>query len=147
MLALLTVRETFQFALDNSVSDPALLQNEEFARMHAQKVDYLLDLLGLREAENTILGNSVIRGVSGGQRRRVSVGEMMITNAWALFRGEITAVCHTALHYFSCAVAVWLLPNYPHQQSVLRRLLPFRQSYKPPSEKQCATKSHVGYDK
>ena len=98
-LALLTVRETFQFALDNSVSDPALLQNEEFARMHAQKVDYLLDLLGLREAENTILGNSVIRGVSGGQRRRVSIGEMMITNARALFLDEITTGLDSATSF------------------------------------------------
>ena len=98
-LALLTVRETFQFALDNSVSDPALLQNEEFARMHAQKVDYMLDLLGLREAEHTILGNAVLRGVSGGQRRRVTIGEMMITNARALFLDEITTGLDSATSF------------------------------------------------
>ena len=98
-LALLTVRETFQFALDNSVSDPALLQNEEFAHMHAQKVDYMLDLLGLREAEHTILGNAVLRGVSGGQRRRVTIGEMMITNARALFLDEITTGLDSATSF------------------------------------------------
>ena len=98
-LALLTVRETFQFALDNSVSDPSLLQNEEFARMHAQKVDYMLDLLGLREAEHTILGNAVLRGVSGGQRRRVTIGEMMISNARALFLDEITTGLDSATSF------------------------------------------------
>ena len=97
--ALLTVRETLQFALDNSVSDPALLEDEQFTRLHATKVDLMLDLLGLREAEHTILGNAVLRGVSGGQRRRVSIGEMMITNARALFLDEITTGLDSATSF------------------------------------------------
>ena len=98
-LAQLTVRETLQFALDNSVSDPALLQDEQFARLSAAKVDLMLDLLGLREAEHTILGNAVLRGVSGGQRRRVTIGEMMITNARALFLDEITTGLDSATSF------------------------------------------------
>jgi len=88
--ALLTVRETFQFALDNAVADPALLKSPEFIKASAEKVDYMIDLLGLREAENTILGNAIVRGVSGGQRRRVTIGEMIITDARALFLDEMT---------------------------------------------------------
>ena len=98
-LAQLTVRETLQFALDNSVSDPALLQDEQFARLSAAKVDLMLDLLGLREAEHTILGNAVLRGVSGGQRRRVTIGEMMITNARAVFLDEITTGLDSATSF------------------------------------------------
>ena len=67
--------------------------------MHAQKVDYMLDLLGLREAEHTILGNAVLRGVSGGQRRRVTIGEMMISNARALFLDEITTGLDSATSF------------------------------------------------
>ncbi|CAN0139247.1 unnamed protein product [Laminaria digitata] len=31
--------------------------------------------LGLNDAKNTIVGNNVLRGVSGGERRRVTLGE------------------------------------------------------------------------
>ena len=99
MMALLTVRETLDFALRNSVADPALLQSPEFAQLSAQRVDFMLELLGLREAENTILGNALIRGVSGGQRRRVTLGEMMITNARALFLDEITTGLDSAASF------------------------------------------------
>ena len=89
-LAHLTVRETLQFAVDNAVADPALLNDPAFVQQNAQKVDFMLELLNLKEAEHTILGNALVRGVSGGQRRRVTLGEMMITNARALFLDEIT---------------------------------------------------------
>ena len=98
-MALLTVRETLQFALDASVADSALLQDAEFVALSSKKVDFMLELLGLREAENTVLGNAMIRGVSGGQRRRVTLGEMMITNARALFLDEITTGLDSAASF------------------------------------------------
>jgi len=40
--ALMTVRETFQFALDNAVADPVLLQSPEFTKASAEKVEYMI---------------------------------------------------------------------------------------------------------
>lgn len=35
-------------------------------------------MLGLSECANTLVGDGSIRGVSGGQKRRVTLGEMMM---------------------------------------------------------------------
>jgi ABC-type glutathione transport system ATPase component len=70
--SLLTVREVLQFALDNSVADINLLNDPQIKEMHKKRVDLMIDLLGLREAENTIIGNDMIRGVSGGNAETTS---------------------------------------------------------------------------
>lgn len=44
-------------------------------------VDLYLTLFGLRGQVNTKVGNDVVRGVSGGQRKRVSIIEMLLTRA------------------------------------------------------------------
>jgi ABC-type multidrug transport system ATPase subunit len=72
--ALLTVRETFEFALQNSSPDIDLLSNPEISKLHAEKVDMVIEMLGLKECENTIVGNDLNRGVSGGQKKRVTLG-------------------------------------------------------------------------
>lgn len=51
----------------------------------------MIDLLGLREAAETIVGSDMIRGVSGGQKRRVSIGEALIMNARVFCGDSITA--------------------------------------------------------
>lgn len=40
-------------------------------------VNLKIEALGISHVANTFVGNSDVRGVSGGQRRRVTVGEMM----------------------------------------------------------------------
>lgn len=98
-MPLLTVRETLQFAMDASTADAGLMASPEYAQVSAARVELMLDVLGLRECENTILGNQMLRGVSGGQRRRVTLGEMMITNARALFLDEITTGLDSATSF------------------------------------------------
>lgn len=44
-------------------------------------VDLYLTLFGLRQQRHTKVGNDVVRGVSGGQRKRVSIIEMLLTRA------------------------------------------------------------------
>jgi ABC-type multidrug transport system ATPase subunit/ABC-type multidrug transport system permease subunit len=92
---LLTVRETFQFAHDSCAADPAALgggasSSPDLVAEHAGRVDRVLDVLGLREAENTMIGNEMVRGVSGGQRKRVTIGEAVLSNARVLCLDEIT---------------------------------------------------------
>jgi ABC-type glutathione transport system ATPase component len=66
---MLTVRETFQFALDSSNADVTLLPGTDAAELKKQqdnKVELMLELLGLKESEHTKVGNAMTRGVSGG---------------------------------------------------------------------------------
>lgn len=63
----LTVRETFTFAAQCSCTGPV-----------DDKVDQLMDALGLTNVADTVVGDENLRGISGGQKRRVTVGEMML---------------------------------------------------------------------
>jgi hypothetical protein len=38
--------------------------------------DYILKLLGLDICADTIVGNEMLRGISGGQKKRVTTGEL-----------------------------------------------------------------------
>jgi hypothetical protein len=44
-----------------------------------RKRDVLLSLFGLKHTINTKVGNDVVRGVSGGERKRVSIAELLTT--------------------------------------------------------------------
>ncbi|XP_021653514.2 pleiotropic drug resistance protein 1 [Hevea brasiliensis] len=52
--------------------------------------DYILKILGLEACADIMVGNEMFRGVSGGQRKRVTTGEMLVGPAKALFMDEIS---------------------------------------------------------
>ncbi|CAL5444033.1 unnamed protein product [Camellia sinensis] len=52
--------------------------------------DYILKVLGLEGCADTMVGDGMIRGISGGQRKRVTTGEMLVGPAKALFMDEIS---------------------------------------------------------
>ncbi|KAF3342097.1 pleiotropic drug resistance protein 3-like protein [Carex littledalei] len=52
--------------------------------------DYIIKILGLDICADTMVGNDMIRGISGGQRKRVTTGEMLVGPANALFMDEIS---------------------------------------------------------
>lgn len=50
--------------------------------MFRKKVaEVLMRTLGIGHTRDTIVGNAFVRGVSGGERKRVSIAEMMATRA------------------------------------------------------------------
>ncbi len=74
------MRETLDFALQCSTgSHPP------------GRVDRVLDLMGLRECAETIIGSQMIRGVSGGQKKRVSVAEVLMGAPRVLCLDEISS--------------------------------------------------------
>jgi len=95
-LPLLTVRETFQFAVNHGCVDPqemdqmSAAQREQLQLVYNTKVDTVLKLLGLEECADTMVGNELMRGVSGGQRKRVTLGEVMLNDSRVLLLDEIT---------------------------------------------------------
>ncbi|KAL1810497.1 hypothetical protein DCAR_0730200 [Daucus carota subsp. sativus] len=52
--------------------------------------DYVLKVLGLDVCADTMVGDQMIRGISGGQKKRVTTGEMLVGPARALFMDEIS---------------------------------------------------------
>ncbi|KDE85132.1 pleiotropic drug resistance protein [Aspergillus oryzae 100-8] len=73
----LSVSTTLKFALNTrrSTSDPDRAQHLQ------QDLQTVLELMGLAQAAHVRIGSDHIRGVSGGQRRRVSLAEALCTRA------------------------------------------------------------------
>lgn len=84
-LPLLTVKETLEFALE-CMSD-AQSMSPELQAVTANRVDTILRMIGLSNAADTILGDDLLRGVSGGERKRVTIAEMMMGVYRCLFFG------------------------------------------------------------
>ncbi|KAG0282433.1 hypothetical protein BGZ98_006782, partial [Dissophora globulifera] len=89
----LTVRETLNYAA--SLRLPKSLSNEDRKTM----VELVLLELGLKDCANTRVGDagggetgsSKIRGISGGERRRVSAGVQLLTDPKMLLCDEVTS--------------------------------------------------------
>ena len=69
----LKVKETIDFAASTKLPKGCNNSDTELAR------DKILNNLGISHTEMTIVGNEVVRGVSGGERKRVSIAEVMAT--------------------------------------------------------------------
>lgn len=65
----------------------------------ASLVDNMLVALGLDECASTMVGNDVIKGVSGGQKKRTSIAAELITNPAITFLDEPTSGLDTAAAY------------------------------------------------
>ncbi|XP_019196202.1 PREDICTED: pleiotropic drug resistance protein 1-like [Ipomoea nil] len=53
-------------------------------------VDYIIKILGLEGCEDTIVGNELLRGMSGGERKRLTIGEMLVGPANVFLMDEIS---------------------------------------------------------
>ncbi|EFH53491.1 ATPDR10/PDR10 [Arabidopsis lyrata subsp. lyrata] len=111
----LTVRETLKFSAKcqgvgtgydmlaellrrekelNIKPDPYLdaLMKASVMKGHKEYVvtDYVLKVLGLEICADTIVGNHMKRGISGGQKKRVTTGEMLVGPVGAFFMDNIS---------------------------------------------------------
>lgn len=89
----LTVGETFVFS--GCCKDESILLNRKGTSENG-KVGLTLKGLGLSHVQDTFVGNEQIRGVSGGQRRRVTLGEMLVFDTPLLCGDEISTGLDTA---------------------------------------------------
>ncbi|KAJ8525855.1 hypothetical protein ON010_g15266 [Phytophthora cinnamomi] len=69
-------------------------QNEAALRtaesLYKNYPDVIVEQLGLQTCRDTVIGNALKRGVSGGERRRVTTGEMEFGMKYATFMDEIS---------------------------------------------------------
>jgi ABC-type multidrug transport system ATPase subunit len=89
-LAFLTVRETVTFAAALSTVEPALMGHPLLVAAAAERTERVLKLLHLTGCAATLLGGGAVRGVSGGERKRVTVAEALVSNARLLCMDEIS---------------------------------------------------------
>ncbi|OAY52727.1 pleiotropic drug resistance protein 1 [Manihot esculenta] len=61
--------------------------------------DYILKILGLDVCADTLVGDEMLRGISGGQRKRVTTGEMLVGPSRALFMDEISTGLDSSTTY------------------------------------------------
>ncbi|KAL5778742.1 hypothetical protein ACOSQ2_009479 [Xanthoceras sorbifolium] len=146
-IAELTVRETLDFAarfqgssegFAGYIKDMTRLEKEKNIRpspeidafmkassvggkKHSVSTDYVLKVLGLDVCSETIVGSDMLRGVSGGQRKRVTTGEMIVGPRKTLFMDEIS----TGLDSSTTYQIVNCVRNFVHQMdaTVLMALL------------------------
>ncbi|KAL1819588.1 hypothetical protein ACET3Z_014457 [Daucus carota] len=85
LFPMLTVEETLMFSAEFRLPR-SLSKSKKKARVQA-----LIDQLGLRNAAKTVIGDEGHRGVSGGERRRVSIGIDIIHDPIVLFLDEPTS--------------------------------------------------------
>ncbi|KAL3036628.1 hypothetical protein AAZX31_01G019900 [Glycine max] len=84
LFPMLTVYETLMFAADFRLGPLSLADKK-------QRVEKLIDQLGLTSSRNTYIGDEGTRGISGGERRRVSIGVDIIHGPSLLFLDEPTS--------------------------------------------------------
>ncbi|CAI5485244.1 unnamed protein product [Closterium sp. Naga37s-1] len=85
LFPMLSVRETLMFSARLRLPATMSLADKK------ERVSDLIDELGLTTCANTIIGNAEVRGVSGGERRRVSIGVDLIHDPAVLFLDEPTS--------------------------------------------------------
>ncbi|WOH10728.1 hypothetical protein DCAR_0730198 [Daucus carota subsp. sativus] len=61
--------------------------------------DYVMKVLGLDVCADTLVGNQMLRGISGGQKKRVTTGEMLVGPSRALFMDEISTGLDSSTTY------------------------------------------------
>ncbi|KAL6202825.1 hypothetical protein ACLB2K_026530 [Fragaria x ananassa] len=81
----LTVTETLVFTA--LLRLPNTLTKEE----KASQAESVIAQLGLSQCRNSIIGHEFLRGVSGGERRRVSIGQELLVNPSLLLLDEPTS--------------------------------------------------------
>jgi len=81
-IATLTVAQTLSFALSTKTPGPnGRLPGISHTEFNEAVQSTLLRMLNISHTAQTLVGDEFVRGVSGGERKRVSIAEMMATRA------------------------------------------------------------------
>lgn len=81
--ATLSVEQTLGFALDVKMRGnlPSGITKKRFKE---DVINMMLKMFNIEHTRHTVVGGHFVRGVSGGERKRVSIAEMLISNACIL---------------------------------------------------------------
>ncbi|CAM8960284.1 hypothetical protein QQ045_005472 [Rhodiola kirilowii] len=62
-------------------------------------VEYILKILGLDVCADTLVGDEMLKGISGGQKKRLTTGELLVGPARVLFMDEISTGLDSSTTY------------------------------------------------
>ncbi|KFA69745.1 hypothetical protein S40285_06007 [Stachybotrys chlorohalonatus IBT 40285] len=85
LLPSLTVRETLRFAAGLRL--PSFMKTEEKYR----RAEEVLSKMGLKDCADNLIGDDLIKGISGGEKRRVSIAVQVLTDPRILLLDEPTS--------------------------------------------------------
>ncbi|KAI0799933.1 putative ABC multidrug transporter [Xylaria sp. FL0064] len=77
----LKVSEVMEFAVGTKMKKQGLESTISKEKLVGDKTEVILDSLGISHTMETVVGDEFIRGVSGGERKRLSLAEVMATEA------------------------------------------------------------------
>ncbi|TMW61229.1 hypothetical protein Poli38472_013692 [Pythium oligandrum] len=83
--ATITVREHLMFQAQLRMGKTHTVEE------YTQRVETVMEELGLNKSRDTLIGNESIRGISGGERKRLSFATEILTNPSLLFVDEPTS--------------------------------------------------------
>lgn len=89
----LTVKESLQYAAAFRLQESLSPKEKEDA------IDKILDMLGLKEVGDTVVGDENTRGISGGQCKRLSIGVEIVALPDVIFLDEPTTGLDSAISY------------------------------------------------
>ncbi|KAM1664927.1 hypothetical protein ACFXTN_040369 [Malus domestica] len=99
--------------------------------------DYVLKILGLDVCADTVVGDDMKRGISGGQRKRVTTGEMLVGPAKAFFMDEISTGLDSSttfqivkfmrqmVHILDVTMVISLLQPAPETYDLFDDIIPY----------------------
>jgi ABC-type multidrug transport system ATPase subunit len=90
-MATTTPREALRFSANLRLTGVSAEEIEE-------AVEHTLQALDIVECADTFIGSALIKGISGGQRKRTSVGIELITQPSLLFLDEPTSVSDVTVY-------------------------------------------------
>ena len=101
--ATLTVEQTLAFALDTKIAGK-LPEGMTKAKFKSEVIDTMLKMFNIEHTRHTVVGGPFVRGVSGGEKKRVSIAEMLCTNACVVSFDNSTRGldASTALDFIKC---------------------------------------------
>ncbi|KAL4474930.1 hypothetical protein ABPG74_001626 [Tetrahymena malaccensis] len=105
LLDFFTVREAIQFAADLKVNGTA--------EKKKQRVNEIIKILKLERCQNTLIGGENVKGISGGERKRVNIACELISDPQVLFLDEPTS----GLDSFTSYLVIKLLKDYAQQKN------------------------------
>ncbi|GES57307.1 ABC transporter [Aspergillus terreus] len=93
LIGSLTVEETLKFAADLA------LPRSVIKAQRRQRIDTLMTAFGIQNQAATLVGTPIRKGISGGQKRRLSVASQLITCPKILFLDEPTSGLDSTASY------------------------------------------------
>eukprot|EP00670_Eutreptiella_braarudii_P029336 CAMPEP_0174379870 /NCGR_PEP_ID=MMETSP0811_2-20130205/122985_1 /TAXON_ID=73025 ORGANISM="Eutreptiella gymnastica-like, Strain CCMP1594" /NCGR_SAMPLE_ID=MMETSP0811_2 /ASSEMBLY_ACC=CAM_ASM_000667 /LENGTH=781 /DNA_ID=CAMNT_0015532525 /DNA_START=30 /DNA_END=2375 /DNA_ORIENTATION=- len=85
------VIEELRFASQMKGQDGFFASKRTEAQQRNQDFEVMLHAVGLMKVRDSFVGNQLVRGISGGQKRRLTLCKGLVTDPWVVFMDEPTS--------------------------------------------------------